>query len=1396
MPRRYFNWKLAIVLIIGIVVLGATAFVLRKWQRANRAERGLTLGNKAYDEQKWEEAALNLGRYISVEQNDVPALIKYADAQLKRRPSKRGNIQQAIAAYRAVLRADKNNSEAALRLTEVYLMIGMPGEAELIANRQLDINDDPGLRRMLAMALARQRKFSEAATELRAILQEHPDQIVAYETLGQLTEQRPEDFQGSPAHLYDEAITNNPSSALAYLVRAGFYRRSKNNAKALADLIQAAKQDLSDHAVRLRLAKELINVNELDKAEEHLAIVQESMPSHQDLWQTWGQLALVSQSQEKMLRVAETGLKELSSQPWDFMPAATELFIRSGKLDRADKCISEMKQKDIAPIAVAFLEGLVAAERGDLFKAVEYWKQSVELGNTSSQVKLTIASALFRLGNTQSALQYLRSLISEKPNLFGGHLTLAKLLAGIGSWAEAAEHAATAMRLSPENLEPALLYLQAKIQLQAAGSTGDNTQIWQDIEKQLSELEEKTNGALNVRLLQFQLALKRGHFTDAQALITQLEKSHPSEVKVAMAEAELFAVQNKIDETISLLNKTIEEFPDSVEPVRYFAILLAREGNREKCEAVIEDALGRIERPVTQRELGLLLARFYTQWDQKDKAYPILNTLARKMPNDVPIKRRLLVCEQVIKDSEKAQQLVDDIKSIEGEDGWQWRYEQARIWFASDDFKALYPQIVSLLQENLQANPSDQASRILLASAYDRSGEVQLALSTYREGISRSPDDLRIIIPAVNALYRAKEYDEADQLLSRVRASRPQFFDSQLQQLQLQSHLRRGELNLASDILQGFIRDDPNNQSARFSLAILKTQQSEFDEAEELLDGLKAQDPDSLPITYAQVQLNLRQDKAQEALQLCDELVGKLNSASAYILRARTHTTLKRIDKAIEDFEQATVIEPNNVEVWIARSELYRSIGKPNEAIADIEHALSVAPEDVQIQIQKRAIPLLLASGDADKINQGKAMLDEALRLNPEDIQLRLYKVNSLLTEGTAPAIENATSILQKITEDQPGVSQAWAFLGEISLRQQQHAKALDIALRGLAHTPNDRNLLFLKARAEADRSPALAIPTLTVLRELDPNDTEIIVFMANTYVAAGKPQKAIDLLKMQLEYNVDSSDERRMNIAFARALYKNGNKGEAQDIFDSLLQAEPNNPGPLLVQLQLLKDDQLWSEFGLRAVDWCQKYPENSLVPISIARDLMTIESNEAKKIAEDILRFLLKNDSESVEVLTTLAVLLHTDDRVDESIQMYQRVLEIQPDNVVTMNNLAWILCEEQGKFQQALELTRKGLQISPNYVDLIDTRGVIHYRMGELNKAVEDFTLCIKLYPENDPAVIGSRFHLARAFAALGQKDKAIEYLTQALDTSGRIQVGGLTTKDLAEAQRLLKQLQEGN
>ena len=119
MPGRYFNWKLAIVLVISLIVIGVSAFGLRKWRRANRAEQGLILGNEAYNEHRWEDAAEHLFSYIALERDNVPIMLKYADAQLKIRPAERSRIQQAIGAYRTVLRTDRNNSEAAMQLTEI-----------------------------------------------------------------------------------------------------------------------------------------------------------------------------------------------------------------------------------------------------------------------------------------------------------------------------------------------------------------------------------------------------------------------------------------------------------------------------------------------------------------------------------------------------------------------------------------------------------------------------------------------------------------------------------------------------------------------------------------------------------------------------------------------------------------------------------------------------------------------------------------------------------------------------------------------------------------------------------------------------------------------------------------------------------------------------------------------------------------------------------------------------------------------------------------------------------------------------------------------------------------------------------------------------------------------------
>ena len=1389
MPRRYFNWKLAVVLLIGLVVLGITTFGLRKWQRSRRADRGLMLGNEAYNEHRWEETARYLGSYLAVMQDDVPVLLKYADAQLNIRPLKRNNVQQAIAAYRSVLRTDKNNFEAAMRLTEMYLEMGMPGEAELIATRVPESNQPPELQRILAISLINQRKFEEAEAILKSIINQHPERILAYEVLGHLVEQRPEEFLQTPQSWFTEAVKNNPSSALAYIIRASFYLRNNDNTKALTDLEKAEKLELLDPFVRLRLAVELINANVLDKAETHLTAVQNAEPANQSLWQTWAQLALKSNSKAMMLKVAETGLKELSAQPWDFMPIAAELYIRCDELDRASDCISKLRQKDIAPSTTAFLEGLVADKKGRSYEAVKCWYRAIQLGDKLGRTRLALAVTLSRLDDKQSAIKQLYTLVSEQPNLFIGRLNLARLLTEIGNWAEAAEQARMARQISPGSLDAALLYVQAQIQLLVENQTNKNSIMWQDIARQLTLLENAADDIIEIKFLQLQLAIQQDNFADAEALITELKQSHPSESKVAMAEVRLLVTQEKEEQAISRLNNLVRQFPQDTEFAEYLAILLARRNEQEKCEATIKEALARIEEPVAQRKLNLLLADLYDRWEQQEEAYELLNSLAQKLPNDVPIKRRLLRCEQVTKSPVKAQQLVDNIKSLEGQEGWQWRYEQAKLWFTQDNFKNLCPQIISLLKENLLINSDDLLSRMLLATAYEKAGQLQLAISTYQGALDRSPRDIRIIVSTVSSLYKANEYDRADEILQR--AANENLFHPELKRLELQSYLRRGEFSSASDILEDLLANDPNNRSICLSLALLKMRQNHFDEAGELLNKLKTQEPNSLPVTVAQIELKVRQDKPAEALLLCNKIVNESNDASAHILRAKTYAMLGQTDKAQKDLGRAAIIEPNNIRVWTAQSDFYRSIGRLDMAIISIQKAMSVAPE--AIAIQKQAIPLFLSSRDRLTVSQGEDILDKALTTNPEDVEIRLYKARLLLAEGTAPAIEKAKDILQNITEDQPKLTEAWVLLAETALRQNSLTKAMDIAIRGLIHRPNDKSLLLLKARTEAARSPSLAIPTLKALQELDPNDADTVVFLANAYLSAGESEKAVNIVKKQLTAFNGTPGRRKLNIALAIALHKNGNKTEAQKEFDSLYQSAPDDPSPLLAQARLLHDGQLWGQLSQIVLQWSQNHPNDTDTPIVIARNLAATENNQAIKTAEGIIRMVLENDSDSAEAIHTLAMLLQITGRFAESATFYQQVLTLQPDNVIAINNLAWILCEEQGKHQQALELARRGLEKAPDYIDLIDTRGIAYYRLGRVNKAVQDFNRCVNLYPAGASSLVASYFHLGRASARLGQREEAVESLNKALELNTKI--GGLSAVDLAETQRLLEELSQG-
>ncbi|MBN1507004.1 MAG: tetratricopeptide repeat protein [Sedimentisphaerales bacterium] len=1409
MARRYFNWTLAVVLLVAVAVFAGAVFALHRWQRSSKAERALPLGEKAYEQGSWDEAAEQLGQYLMVRRDDVAVLLKYAEAQRKRRPATSGHLQQARDVYRSILRLDENNAEAAERLTELYLMSANPAEAEKVAGTYVGNNDDPNVRRMLAVALAQQGKYSEAEGKLLELVKDHPQDIGAYEVLGGLAAQHPADFNTAAADWYDRAAKANPQSAAAYVARGAFYRlrnpgdQAQAQAQALAELEQAAQCDLSDGDVRLRLAIELIRVRAYDRAKEHLTALQAQKPKAIMLWQAQAAVTLAAGTVQEREQVAEAGLHELAVYPWDFLPTAAELFVAANRPEKAQDCIARMREKGFHTGMLAFLDGLVASTRGNLWKATACWQDAIAkghkthlyaggLGEVMMPVRMALSATYGQLGDLQSASVQLQTLVTEYPEYLGGRLAWARLMVRMRNWAGALEQAREVQRLvAPRtHTEAKLIELQARIFLlgDAAGSSADSEQAWQEINQQLEQLDQPAAGAVQAqaKLLRVQAFIRQDKFAEATKLLETATTADSSDYRAALLEAELLIREDKAPEAIASLRKVIERFPQEVEPVQMLARLLNTQKDQAQCESVIREAIGRMEQPGSRRDLGLLLADLYNLWARQDDLYRGLTEMAGQFPDDIRVKRGLLTCPAVLKDVQQAQKLVDQIKALEGEgpSGWQWRYEQARLWVnpaviadANAFVNQYYAKTTAFMQENLLTNPGDQASRLLLAAAHERAGadKLPLALAAYREAYNRTPNNIVVITRLVAALQTSgtpADLEEAERILKD--ASEQQLYHPDLEKLelhgqamQLQDQVRRGDLESASATLQELVQRDPNDVSASLSLAQILMRQRKLDEAEVILKELEAKAPSSFSVTRTRVQLCILRGNAQEAVRICDQTVQtaqKPNQAVAYLLRAWTYALLRENEKAAADFQQAIANDPNNAGLRVDRANFYQSAGRQQEAIQDVRRALALAAGNPAILA--RAVPLSLASGSRRLVEEAEAAVDKARAGGADSPELKVLKAQFLLRKGTRQSLEDGQRMLQEVTEVKPQLSQAWLLLGRLELGQGQPRRALSTALDGLSHNEQDRALLLLKADAEATRSWTLAVPTLESLAKQDPNDVEVEMRLAN-------------------------------------ALYRSGNrteKSEARSTIEKRMEKDPNNPVPVLTLIGLLIGEQRWTEVTGQVSSWLGKHPDDMFVVLATTRSLMGPREDaeapdaEALRTAESLLTAAKERYPQSVHVLGPLAVLMQSTGRTAEAASLNRAVLDLDPNDVVALNNLAWVLCEEDGSYQEALELAERGLKIAPDYADLLDTRGVILHRLKKSDKAAEDFVKCIDLYPANARSLVSAHFHLARAYGELGQIDKAREHIQKMKEQDPQRWARKLTPKESVEATLLDEKLQK--
>ncbi len=132
------------------------------------------------------------------------------------------------------------------------------------------------------------------------------------------------------------------------------------------------------------------------------------------------------------------------------------------------------------------------------------------------------------------------------------------------------------------------------------------------------------------------------------------------------------------------------------------------------------------------------------------------------------------------------------------------------------------------------------------------------------------------------------------------------------------------------------------------------------------------------------------------------------------------------------------------------------------------------------------------------------------------------------------------------------------------------------------------------------------------------------------------------------------------------------------------------------------------------------------------------------------------------NAEVRTRLGITLDVSGQKEAAARAYRDALEIDPNNRVLLNNMAFLLSEQGGNLDKALAYAKHARELAPNSDAVADTLGWVSLKKNLTDEAISLFREAV----QKDPARSTFRYHLAVGLEQKGDHAGALEELQAAL------------------------------
>lgn len=229
--------------------------------------------------------------------------------------------------------------------------------------------------------------------------------------------------------------------------------------------------------------------------------------------------------------------------------------------------------------------------------------------------------------------------------------------------------------------------------------------------------------------------------------------------------------------------------------------------------------------------------------------------------------------------------------------------------------------------------------------------------------------------------------------------------------------------------------------------------------------------------------------------------------------------------------------------------------------------------------------------------------------------------------------------------------------------------------------------------------------------------------------------------------------DDPRWLVLRGRGLEAIGRAEEARAAFDRAFDLAPDS---LLLRVRALPQVSATETFAQRLSDAHSFYKEHPQQPPAARLALALRHMGLAHLYAAAAAGLASEGASEEARA------------KFREAIDVYTKVIDIEPDSPVTHNVCAWLYATcpigDVRDPAKAVALAKRALELRPNEATFWNTLGVAHYRTGDWKEAIEALTKSMDLHAGGDSF---DWFFLAMAHGRQGDKDEARKWLKRAVE-----------------------------